>query len=280
MLNFKKKQWIIKQKEKGDLTNQEIADSQQVTKRTVQYLWADYKKNGVEALKEKQIGRKVDKIPEQIRNAILEKRKSNYGIRAIEALLKKEGIKVSHNKIHRVLKAEGLVTPEPKKGRRRKYVRWERKHSNSLWQTDFCWQERLQCWIIAYLDDHSRFIVGIDYTKTATSEVAVNLFYKARKEYGIPREVLSDRGAQFYGPRGGKTIFGEHLDELGVKHILASVKKPTTTGKLERFWLTHNKERWRFNSLVEFVRFYNFKRPHMSLDYLTPYEVYIRDLLG
>jgi len=120
MLNFKKKQWIIKQKEKGELTNQEIADSQQVTKRTIQQLWANYKQQGIEALKNKPKGRKIDKIPESIRRAILEKRKKGFGIRKIEALLKLDGIEISHNKIHKVLREKGLVTPEPKKGIRKK----------------------------------------------------------------------------------------------------------------------------------------------------------------
>jgi putative transposase len=280
MLNFDKKKWIIKQKEKGELTNQEIADSQRVSERTIQSLWAAYRIEGLKSLREKPRGRKADEIPEKIRQKILEKRKQGYGIRTIEGLLSLDGIKVSHNKIHRVLRAEGLVIPEPKKARRRHYIRWERKHSNSLWQTDFCWQERLQCWLTAYLDDHSRFIVGIQYTKIATTEVAIDLFDKSRKRFGKPREVLSDRGTQFYAPLGEKSAYTEYLKSINVEHILASVKKPTTTGKLERFWLTHNKERWNFNSLQDFVRFYNYKRPHMSLDYQTPYEVYSNDLMG
>ena len=280
MLNFNKKEWIIEQKEKGKLTNQEIADSQKVSKRTVQRLWAEYQKQGLDALRIKPVGRKVDDIPENIMKAILMKRKQGYGIRTIEALLKREGIIVSHNKIHKVLKKEGLVVPEPKKGRRKKYVRWEREHSNSLWQTDFCWQERIQCWIIAYLDDHSRFVVGIEYTQVATAKVAINLFDKAKEKYGLPREILSDRGTQFYAQRGEKSGYTEYLENLGVKHIFASVKKPTTCGKLERFWLTHNRERWNFDSLLKFINYYNFKRPHMSLDYLTPYEVYRRDFRG
>lgn len=278
MLNFRKRVWIVKQKELGHLTDTEIADSQKTTRMTVNNLWRIYKQNGLEALREKLRGRKADEIPEKIRQAILEKRKQGYGIRTIEGLLSLDGIKVSHNKIHRVLRAEGLVIPEPKKARRRHYIRWERKHSNSLWQTDFCWQERLQCWIIAYLDDHSRFIVGIQYTKLATTEVAIGLLNKAKSRYGKPREVLSDRGTQFYAPLGEKSVYEEYLKNLGINHILASIKKPTTTGKLERFWLTHNKERWKFNSLQNFIEFYNCKRPHMSLDYQTPYEVYARDL--
>lgn len=278
MLNLKKKLWIVKQKEKGNLTNQEIADSQNIARMTVNRIWRNYKDDGLEALKEKPLGRKIDEIPERIKQAILDKRELGYGIRKIEGLLESDGISISHNKIHRILKGEGLVKPEPKKGIRRKYVRWERHHSNSLWQTDFCWQEKFQCWIIAYLDDHSRFIVGIRYTKSATSEVAMNLFSESHKKYGLPREVLSDRGTQFYAQRGERSSFTEYLRNLGVNHIFASVKKPTTCGKLERFWLTHNTERWNFSSLQKFVRFYNFDRPHMSLNYQTPYEVFTRDL--
>ena len=272
MLNFKKRVWVVKQKEKGILTDKEIADAQNVSRMTINNLWRNYKQNGLRVLEEKPLGRKVDKIPSRIKQAILEKRKQGFGIRKIEGLLALDGVNISHNKIHRILRGEGLVKPEPKKALRKKYVRWERHHSNSLWQTDFCWQEKLQCWIIAYLDDHSRFVVGIQYTKLATTEIAINLFNESARRYGLPRETLSDRGTQF------KEKFFDYLKSKGVNHIYASIKKPTTCGKLERFWRTHNDERWNFNSLSEFVSHYNFERRHMSLNYCTPYEVFTRDL--
>ena len=115
MLNFKKRKWIVMQKERGCLTDQEIADSQNITRMTVNNLWRAYQQQGIEALKDKPKGRKADKIPENIRKAILKKRKKGYGIRKIEAMLNLDGIRVSHNKIHKVLKEEGLVIPEPKK---------------------------------------------------------------------------------------------------------------------------------------------------------------------
>lgn len=278
MLNFEKREWIVKQKIKGEMTNKEIADSQDVTRMTVNRIWRKYCEEGLDALKTKRIGRKPDNIPEKVKKAILQKRNKKYGIRKIEGLLKREGISISHNKIHRFLKEKGMVEKEPKKGLRKKYVRWERDHSNSMWQTDFCWQEKINCWLTAYLDDHSRFIVGIKYIKSATAEESIKLLNESIGKYGSPREILSDRGAQYYAVRGGESYFTKYLQKQGIDHILASVKKPTTTGKLERFWLTHNTERWRFSSLREFVDFYNFERPHMSLDYLTPYEVFLRDL--
>ena len=68
------------------------------------------------------------------------------------------------------------------------------------------------------------------------------------------------------------------MKSKGINPIYASIKKPTACGKLERWWRTHNDERWEFSSLKKFVTHYNEKRLHMSLDWKTPYEVWLRDL--
>jgi putative transposase len=213
-----------------------------------------------------------------LRQKIIDLRKEGHGIRRIEGLLKLDGIDVSHNKVHKLLARLKLVVPEPKKARRNKYIRWERKHSNSLWQTDFCWIEKLQCWLCAWLDDHSRFVPVAEYIKEATSDNAIRLFEKGAIRFGYPRQTLSDRGSQFYSNLGETCRFLEHMKSKGVHHIYASVKKPTTCGKLERLWGTHNIERWNFSSLEKFIDYYNYERPNMSLDYLTPYEVFVRDM--
>jgi len=275
MLSLEKKEWIIKQKKIGKLAASQIAMSQGISRRYVQKIWVTYKKEG---LKEKPLGRPEEELPLETKDRIINLRKEGHGIRRIEGLLKLEGISVSHNKIHRLLTKLSMVIPEPKKGRRKNYIRWERKHSNSLWQTDFCWIERLECWLCGWLDDHSRFVPVIDYLTEATSDNVIELFEKAAKKHGYPKQTLSDRGTQFYPNLGETCRFLEHMKSKGVQHIFASIKKPTTCGKLERFWGTHNKERWNFSSLRKFINYYNYKRPHMSLDYLTPYEVYVRDM--
>lgn len=275
MLSLEKKEWIIKQKRIGELNDSQIAMSQGISRRYVQKIWVTFKEEG---LKEKPLGRPEEEIPARIKEKVLSLRKEGHGIRAIEGLLQLEGILVSHNKIHRFLTALGMVIPEPKKARRHNYIRWERKHSNSLWQTDFCWVERLECWLCGWLDDHSRFVPIADYMTEATSDNVITLFEKAAKKFGYPSQTLSDRGTQFYPNLGETCRFLEHMKSKGVDHIFASIKKPTTCGKLERFWGTHNTERWNFSSLKKFLNYYNHERPHMSLDYLTPYEVYIRDM--
>ena len=278
MLNYRKRKWMINQYEKG-MPVTDICKAQQVTRKVFYTIKDAYKQGGLSALEDKQLGRPKQEIPEDLRKLVIRKKKeTGFGIRRIEGILGLESIHVPHNKIHEILNDAGLVDNNPKKGKRYKYVRWERDHSNSLWQTDFCWIEKLDCWLTAWLDDHSRFITIAEYVTEATTDTVIELFEKAAKRHGYPRETLSDQGTQYCSQRGEDCRFLDHLRNKGVKHIYASVKKPTTCGKIERFWGTHNRERWNFASLRNFITYYNHKRPHMSLGWYTPHAVYMRDM--
>jgi len=46
--------------------------------------------------------------------------------------------RIPHNRIHKILVSMGKVKKTDKKIRRKKWARYERRHSNSLWHTDFC----------------------------------------------------------------------------------------------------------------------------------------------
>ena len=277
MLNYDKREWIIKQHKKG-MSVSDVCRSQKVSRQTYYNIKKAYEKEGLIALKDKPLGRRIDAIPKATQDKILKLRKQTHGIRKIEGLLKQEGLAVSKRKITKVLQENNLHIFHPKKGRRYKYIRWERKHSNSLWQTDFCWIAKMDCWLTAWLDDHSRLVTSADYVTEATTESAIILFEKGVKKYGLPRQTLSDRGTQYYAVKGETSRFLEYMNSRNVKHIYASVKKPTTCGKLERWWRTHNDERWNFPTLRRFVNHYNNKRFHMSLNWKTPYEVWLTDL--
>ena len=277
MLNFNKRKWIVNQLNK-EASVSFIARAQSISRQAVYDIKQTYLSKGLSYLHDKQVGRPEEQLPIDLREQIIKLRKEGHGIRRIEGLLKIGGINVSHNKIHKLLISLGMVNHEPKKGRRNNYIRWERKHSNSLWQTDFSWIAKLDCWLCGWLDDHSRFVPVAEYLTEATTDNVLNLFDKGSSKYGYPSQTLSDRGSQFYSNLGETCRFLEYMKSKGVEHIYASVKKPTTCGKLERFWGTHNAERWEFSSLKKFLNYYNFRRPHMSLNYLTPYDVYRRDM--
>ena len=85
------------------------------------------------------------------------------------------------------------------------------------------------------------------------------------------RELIMDHGTEFSGNRileNGKSNsrFRKHLEELGIKPIMARVKHPQTNGKLEKWFDTYRRFRKDFDLLREFIEWYN-DRPHGSLDF-------------
>ena len=136
----------------------------------------------------------------------------------------------------------GLARDEPRKQIRKKWIRYERKYSNSLWHTDWTLIEGMG-WLIAYLDDASRFIVAYGLFAEATSQHAVDVLMEAIRKHGKPASILTDRGIQFYAVEAddrirGSTVFERYLVENEIRQILSRVSHPQTNGKVERFFRT------------------------------------------
>jgi len=111
-----------------------------------------------------------------------------------------------------------------------------------------------------------------------STENAIWLLGKAIHEYAKPREILTDHGSQCWSVRKGESSFTAYCQQQGIKHILGGIGKPTTLGKIERWFGTYDLEHARFPLHWKFVEYYNWERPHMALDYSTPAEVYFRDV--
>jgi putative transposase len=192
---------------------------------------------------------------------------------------------IPHNRIHRVLRKLGLALSEPRKQRRRKWIRYEREHSNSLWHTDWKFLEG-QGWFTAYLDDASRYIIGYGLFPEATSEHSVEVLANAIAKNGKPASVLTDHGTQFYANEAeekvkGLTEFEKYLISNEIRQILGRVMHPQTNGKIERFFRTVEEKLPRFKSLDDLIEWYNMRRPHMSLNLEvieTPYKAYLRKM--
>lgn len=186
-LNPKKIKWILKQKERGGLSTAQIAKIQRVTPRRVKQLWQEYRNTGeVPVLKE--AGRPSEVVISSKIEAVL-RAHSKYKLSAclLEPILEKEfGVKMSHNKIHVVLREHGLANREPKKSKRRKWVRYERKHSMSLWHTDWKYLSSLRKWMIAYLDDASRLVVSYGLFEEVTTENAIAVLEQGIARCGLP----------------------------------------------------------------------------------------------
>ena len=252
----------------------------------VKKLWRRYRIEGkIPELRKP--GRKFIDASEEEKEVIL-KTYQDYGAGAVilEHVIDFEyAMHIPHNRIHRVMKSLGLARNEPRKHGRKKWIRYERKYSNSLWHADWKLLEGYG-WVIAYLDDASRFIVGYGLFDEATSEHAVEVLDRAIEQYGKPASILTDRGSQFYAVEcddklKGITVFEKYLIEHDIRQILGRVQHPQTNGKIERFYRTVDEKIHRFNNLDDLIQWYNMKRPHMSLNLNiieTPYQAFIRKM--
>ncbi len=193
----------------------------------------------------------------------------------LEKALCARGVRINHRRIHRVLRDEGLAVSEPHKQRRRKWIRYEREHSNSLWHTDWhkikderWWKGR---WLICYEDDASRFIAGHGVYPTLTSPYSVEVLDGAIKRYGKPRSILSDHGSTFYAVESvarekGLTEFEKYLLKNKIRFITGRVDHPQTNGKIEKFFDIFEKKVRFFPSIDGFMKWYNEVRPHGAFD--------------
>ena len=280
-LNQKKIQWIIKEIDKEEKSTYKIAKTQNITPR-----WARELHNQFHTLHQypypKKPGRKPKPVSEDEKRIVLEIR-NHHPLSAVtlEKILDEKGVHISHNRIHKILKNEGLAKDEPHKQRRRKWVRYERRYSNSLWHAD--WFEEHQEQIILFEDDASRFITGYGVFSNANVENSNRVLSQALTSYGIPKQMMTDHGTQFTSlPRESclepqQNEFQQLLKQYNILHIKARVKHPQSNGKVERVGLTIQQLRKHFPSWDDTVYYYNFERPHSSLEnghLRTPFEAF------
>jgi len=279
-LTFKKRAWIVKQYKKG-VSVKKIALSQNIHRSAIYQILDKFKEFGWDGLKDHKTGRPEIILNQNTTIIILDLRKRyGYGACHIEQILKRKGFAISHRQIEKVLVRNGLVTPNPKKQRPRKWVRYELPNPNDMWHTDWSYDPFTDKNISIYIDDRTRLITSSSVFKRATAENSVALLKSGIAEYGKPKSIMTDHGTQYYAvhpnAKQENTMFRATLDILGIKHCLARINRPQTNGKVERFFRTYKEEyaTGTFSSLNDFIKHYNEKRLHMSLHYKTPKEVW------
>lgn len=279
-LSFKKRVWIVKQVLKG-ISETRVAVAQNVTDRTVRSILTNYKQFSWDGLKDHKTGRPETLLNQNAEIIILDlRRRFNYGACRIEQLLKLRGFSISHRQIEKLLIRNDLVVPNVKKQRSRKWVRYELPNPNDLWHTDWTHCPFTDKEFCAYIDDKTRLITAFGLFKSANTENTLALLKAGLASYGKPKAIMTDHGCIYYASHPGaeqeNTEFRKTLDALSIKHCLARINRPQTNGKIERFFLTYKQEfiTGSFSSIQDYVRHYNEERPHMSLNYRTPKEIW------
>jgi hypothetical protein len=145
------------------------------------------------------------------------------------------------------------------------------------------------CKILTGIDYHSRFCVCAGVMARATSRAVCAHFAEAMRRYGVPQEVLTDNGKCFTGRFGIKDVevlFDRICRENGIEHLLTAPRRPTTTGKIERFHRTLREEfllgrafpdlSTAQHELDRWVKSYNADRPHSAIGMTTPASRFVR----
>jgi putative transposase len=224
----------------------------------------------------------------------------NFGRRIIHRELLKGNISISEPKITKILKYEGL---SPKYGRKRgtnlhthkataeKYVQeniyrqMEKsgdeevvKHlkDKTIWSMDFT-EEKVNgkkvttCGIV---DVNKKVSISIIPNCGNTSEAAVACVKQGIAAFGMPYMIMTDRGSPFTSKS-----FHDLLVNEGIIHSMSRPHTPVDNRFIETFWKSMKVEIGKVSHLsveqylmiLEFYQYYyNYQRPHSSLDYHAP----------
>ena len=290
-LNKTKIKWLIRQVIRFHKRPEDIAPVYRITARRVRQLVQSFKKTGKMPELKQTRRPEISLTPEQIQTVDQVFNETRLGARLLYLELKSRGKPIPKNKLYEHLKRKGLVKPTPSKQKQRKRCRYERKHSGSLLHGDGHRTSVEHPYCMLWMDDASRKLLSGVESKTAlTNRHSIQTMreaIQAAKEYNvIIQQANTDRGTEFYSNKkyrnpGSKSQFEQYLLSEGIKHIPSRVGNPQTNGKIERHWLEYDRHRWRFNSLKEYMTWYN-NRLHGALNVdwgETPDEAFVRKML-
>jgi len=214
------------------------------------------------------------KINAQIRGEVLVvRRRTGWGSNKLVAHL--PNLCISPRSIDKILNNAGLCNRSKTKGKRKKWVRWQRNHPNSLWQIDHTdEQDLLDSYTLSVLDDCSRYSLALVKLKSVTTNVVTHLLDMLIQIHGKPKQILTDNGSA-YGSKNKHSRFDRWCRRRDIQHLRTKVHSPSTNGKVERLFKTMDEElKFCKNDFELFRMRYNHSRPHSSLDNKTPASIY------
>ena len=203
----------------------------------------------------------------------------------------------SESTIRKTIRSLGLSAKN--ENNRQGYVKFERKLPNDLWQIDIAGVQTVghlgKLYLIAILDDCSRFIVSAQYFTSQHAMYVFQVIRKAFNDYGRPNQLIADNGTQFKNAIGEQNSrYINLLTSLDIKPIFSRPYHPQSKGKIERWFGTVIRsylgearflvkqnpkiQLYEFNQQFdEWVHWYNYTKPHRSLPHkAVPAEKFLK----
>ena len=213
-----------------------------------------------------------------------------YGVNRMTAVLKRNGHRVNAKRIRRLMRLMGLeaIYPKPNLSKPAKghkiYPYLLRNvlidHVDQVWSTDITYVRMNHgfIYLVAVMDWYSRYVLSYELSTVLEKEFCIQALRNAL-QISMPEIFNTDQGSQFTSDGFAGILNkadiaismdgrGRALDNVFVERLWRSVK-------YERVYL-HNYETVAeaINDIGLYFDFYNNERPHQSLGYQTPAEVY------
>ena len=213
-----------------------------------------------------------------------------YGARQMTQYLRRQGCKVNHKRVERLMRKMGIMAIYPKphtsvKDEDHKVYPYLLRdlpivYSNQVWCADITYVKMRHgfLYLIAIMDWFSRYVLSWALSNTLDVHFCMEALEKALA-IAIPEIFNTDQGCQFTSnPFTG--LLTKHnvrisMDGRGRAFDNIFIERLWRTVKYEEIYLHDYQDGIEaYFALDKYFRFYNEERTHSSLDYKTPAEVY------
>ncbi len=220
-----------------------------------------------------------------------------YGSPKVHEILQQEGLIIGVNRVARLMREQDLKARCARIYRG--HVKLDRFYASirneihgleatgldQIWVGDVTYLRVNDEWryLAMILDKFSRRIVGWSLSKRRNAELTLTAFKQAAKKR------LVQPGLYFHSDRGAEYVATKYRNWLKDNGVIQSMNRKgvmNDNAQMESFFHQFKAERIHKNEyvtekelravIIEYVGFYNHKRIHSSLDYLTCYEYEVR----
>jgi len=215
-----------------------------------------------------------------------------YGYRRMTVILRQQhGIIINKKRVRKYMREMEIhgFCPGPNLSKRlhKKYLYpyllrgLSIERANQVWSIDitYCRMKHGFMYMVAIIDWYSRYIVEYGLSNTLEKGFVIEAINKAIQRHGRPEIMNSDQGSHFTS-----TEYIELLKEKGIKISMDGKGRALDNQRIERFFRSYKWEKLyleecetgqqlrRLNK--EYIEYYNNGRPHQSLGYQTPAQIY------
>lgn len=213
-----------------------------------------------------------------------------YGSRRLTEALNKAGYAVNRKRVRRLMRKMGLQavyrkprTSKPAPGHKiYPYLLRDRTidRPDQVWAADITYLPMRKgfLYLVAIMDWHSRFVISWRLSNSMETQFCTEALEDALA-HTAPQIFNTDQGSQFTSDDFTGTLLkhgvdismdgkGRFLDNIFIERLWRSLKYE------EVYLKAYEDIREARAAIAEWIRFYNFERPHQALGYSTPWEVY------